>query len=347
VIETGRVGASVVNAEYRALFERLRSDGVVSAGAMLIPLAGGISSDIYHVVDGGRSFVVKQALPSLRVRDAWQADVSRNEFEQRYLRYVGKFLPDSVPKILFSGRGYFAMEFLGAEFRNWKAELLAGAATVRQAAIAGKMLGVIHAKSHDDPRANRNFDSGDNFAQLRVDPYFRTLAQRFSDFAPLVEEESSRLLGTQECLVHGDFSPKNLMFCGDRLMVLDCEVAWYGDPAFDVAFCLSHLLLKALYHAPNNVNVASMATAFHSEYGATYSMLAKRRQELEERIGRLLLLLLAARVDGKSPVEYLDSNRQEFVREFTLNKLLSGDPHSSMDICSQWLTSLAEAKLTS
>jgi aminoglycoside phosphotransferase (APT) family kinase protein len=335
-----------VNREQRALYERLQSDGVISAEAALTPLSGGVSSDIYHVVDGGRSLVIKRALPSLRVRDEWLADVSRNDFEQRYMRYVGEFLPDSVPKIQFSGSNYFAMEFLGPEFRNWKAELLAGRATARQAAIAGNTLGVIHAKSHDDARAERDFDSGDNFVQLRVDPYFRTVAQRFPDLAPLVEDESSRLLGTQECLVHGDFSPKNLMFNGDRMLVLDCEVAWYGDPAFDVAFCLSHLLLKGLYHAPGEIGVAGMTDAFVGAYLNASSMTAERRRELEERTARLLLLLLVARVDGKSPVEYLDSNREQFTREFVLTRLRSGSVPAPHDVCYEWLSRLADARLS-
>jgi aminoglycoside phosphotransferase (APT) family kinase protein len=339
--------ASLVNGEQLAFVERLRSDGVISAGAMLTPLAGGVSSDIYHVVDGGRSFVIKQALPSLRVSDEWQVDVSRNEFEQRYLRYVGEFLPDSVPKILFSRRGYFAMGFLDAEFRNWKAELLARTATIRQAAIAGTTLGVIHAKSHNDPQAQRDFDSGKNFVQLRVDPYFRMVARRLPDLTPLIEREASRLLATRECLVHGDFSPKNLMFHGDRIVVLDCEVAWYGDPAFDVAFCLSHLLLKVLYHAPKEIGVAGMTDAFVIAYFEANSMTAERRRELEERAARLLLLLLVARVDGKSPVEYLDSSRQQFTREFALKRLHSGSVPALCDVCSEWLSKLADARLSS
>lgn len=215
----------------RALLNHLRNDKVVTAAATLTPLTGGVSSDIYLISDGSRRFVVKQALSTLRVRDVWHADPSRNLFEQRYLSYVGRFLPDAVPAIAAAGDGYFVMEYFGPDFHNWKSQLIDGTTVRSLAARAGAILGRIHANSRHDPVAARDFDSSDNFEQLRVDPYFRTLARRIPQMSALVEAEAARLLATRECLVHGDFSPKNILVSDDRMVVLDCEVAWYGDPA--------------------------------------------------------------------------------------------------------------------
>ena len=110
-----------------AIVETLRKSGLVqSISPTLHPLTGGVSSDIMRIDDGDRHFVVKRALAKLRVRDDWFADTSRNQVEENYLRTVGDILPGSVPRVVFSRpeEGWFAMEYLGAEFSNWKSELL-------------------------------------------------------------------------------------------------------------------------------------------------------------------------------------------------------------------------------
>ena len=142
------------------------------------------------------------------------------------------------------------MELLGPEFASWKQMLLRGEARIADASQAAAMLGAIHAHSAGDSEAERDFDTTANFIQLRIDPYLLTTGKRHSDLRHLFEAEAERLASTRQCLVHGDFSPKNLMVSPARMVLLDCEVAWYGDPAFDLAFLLTHLLLKGIYHAP-------------------------------------------------------------------------------------------------
>ena len=51
----------------------------------------------------------------------------------------------------------------------------------------------------------------------------------------------------KRALVHGDVSPKNILGGPAGPVFLDAECAWWGDPAFDLAFCLNHLLLKCLW----------------------------------------------------------------------------------------------------
>jgi aminoglycoside phosphotransferase (APT) family kinase protein len=314
--------------------QKLHQDGVVTtADARLIPLTGGVSSEIYRVEDGARTFVVKRALEKLRVAADWRADPRRNRFERLYLERVGQIIPGAVPRVLSANDGYFTMEWLGGDWENWKSRLLAGDCRTGDAASAGRILGRIHAGTAGDPELRREFDTTENFHQLRLDPYLMTAARNHPDFRPLIEAEIDRIAGTRECLVHGDYSPKNMLLLGDRLVVLDCEVAWYGDPAFDLAFLLNHLLLKALYHSPADKGLCALFTAARTAYFGERKHADEKA--FDERTARVLLLLLLARVDGKSPVEYLPPDKQEKVRQFVLPQL--GQSRASLtDIQTAW-----------
>jgi aminoglycoside phosphotransferase (APT) family kinase protein len=299
--------------------ELLQREGTVRHGeARLTPLTGGVSSEIYLVEDGAERFVVKRALAKLKVQADWFADVNRNRYEWEFIRYVAGFLPAAVPALRHcSATGnYFAMEHLGDQFQNWKQRLLAGQADPADAAQAGNLLAQIHRHSAGDAEARRLFDTTPNFSQLRIEPYLLATGARHPALRPLFEAEAARLAGTRECLVHGDFSPKNILVSPDRMVLLDCEVAWYGDAAFDLAFMLNHFFLKALCHRPREAGLRRMVSEFWFAYQAV-----RPTPELDPRVGRLLLMLLLARVDGKSPVEYLDPARQDFVRQYVRREL--------------------------
>lgn len=328
------------------LLDLLRADGVVrSAAARLTPLAGGVSSEIYRVDDGEESFVVKRALPKLTVAADWFADPRRNLHEQDYLRYVGAILPASVPRVLFASREhcYFAMELLDGNLANWKAELLAGRIDARQAAMAGHTLGVIHRHSAGHPEAVERFDTSDHFWQLRIEPYLLATAKAHRRLAPALHAETERLAECRSALVHGDYSPKNMLVGEDRLVVIDCEVAWYGDPAFDLAFLLNHLCLKAVYHAPKHqpallAAAYAVADAYHAEWSDS-----AMATEIANRASRLLPMLLLARVDGKSPVEYLNDAQRQHVRQFAERAILA--PSMGLGaMLRNWFASVAERK---
>ena len=175
-----------------------------------------------------------------------------------------------------------------------------------------------------DPQAASLFDTTSNFHQLRIEPYLLTTGQRHSPLTGYFEEEAARLERTRECLVHGDYSPKNILVGNQRLVLLDCEVAWYGDPSFDLAFLVNHLLLKSLYHAPKNIGVQSLFANLVNTYCLERGFGKDMQLEFELRTARLLLLLLLARIDGKSPVEYLDIGKRDFVRRFVTSELRAG-----------------------
>lgn len=301
--------------------EVLRRDGHVrDPQARVVPLTGGVSSEIYLVEDGPNKFVVKRALAKLKVKDDWFADVSRNASERNYLEVVGRLLPKNVPQILFadSDAGYFGMEFLGGGFANWKQLLLAGDCRTQHAEMAGKILGEIHRRTRNDDSLRQKFDTTANFRQLRLEPYLLTTGARHPELQKYFVAEATRIEATCECLVHGDFSPKNILILGDRMVLLDCEVAWYGDPVFDVAFLLNHFFLKWLRHAPLDPGMEKMITGFWRQYMVSVQ---SSSATFSPRVLRLLPLLLLARVDGKSPVEYLDPARQAFIRKFVTTEL--------------------------
>ncbi len=286
----------------------LREAGLLRAGdPSVTPLAGGVSCDIWRVEGDGRQFAVKRALPKLRVQAEWFADPARNRHEQDYLKYVERFLPGAVPAILFSGDDFFAMEFLGNEFRNWKTLLLSGSVEPAAAAAAGRTLGRIHRESWGNPEAAKFFATDSHFHDLRIAPYLLASAEKHPEIAPLIHSEARRLAATKLALVHGDYSPKNLMVAPGRLVVLDCEVAWFGDPAFDLCFLVNHLLLKSLHLREKAGAFLDLIpwtiSAYQAEIGKQHF------QTVSHNSPALLLSLLLARVDGKSPAEYCSASR--------------------------------------
>jgi len=306
-----------------------------------MPLSGGVSSEIWLVTDGPERLVVKRALPKLKVREEWFADPARNSVEHDCLAYLHRIAPGSVPRILFrdAEAGLFAMEFLDETFANWKAELLRGVAREEDAARAARLMATLHGASFGNAEVRARFQTWPNFFALRVEPYLLTTGMRHPKLRNLFEEEAERLGRTALALVHGDFSPKNILTSRERLVLLDCEAAWFGDPAFDAAFLLNHLFLKALHRPAGREDYLRLARVCWSGYRAG---LAHRFDgNLASRIGRLLLMLMLARMDGKSPVEYIDEEpKKQRVRDFA-GRLLPASAFSMEEIIDNWRSSLA------
>lgn len=205
---------------------------------------------------------------------------------------------------------------------------------------AGRLLGGIHAKSWGDPRLRLEFDTLPNFDQLRIDPYLRVTAARHPDLRDAILSEAGRLAKAQECLIHGDFSPKNILHTPGRVVALDCEVACYGDAAFDLAFFLNHLFLKHLYHAPAATDWGDTVASVRQGYRRGNPQHA---DAVETRVARLLPMLMLARVDGKSPVEYLDPEKQNRVRKFAGKVLFESLPLDGLVI--RWQDWVAQVSL--
>jgi aminoglycoside phosphotransferase (APT) family kinase protein len=320
----------------------IRNGHVPDSKARMVHLSGGVSSEIYLVEAGNDRFVVKRALPQLKVKDPWFADIGRNRSERDYLACVNEMMPGVVPKVYFScpDEGYFGMEYLDESYKNWKQLLLARESSQRHAELAGNILGEIHRRTSSDQSLRRKFDTTGNFHQLRTEPYLLTTGARHPALQAVFEAEARRIEAVREALVHGDFSPKNILIKDDRMVLLDCEVAWYGDPVFDVAFLLNHLFLKALHHAHAESGVEGLVDMFWHTYKR--ECLNDMADKIEHRLIPLLLMLLLARVDGKSPVEYLNAGKREFIRTF-VNRHLPMPPRSLAKLRDTWLTAITAA----
>ena len=308
----------------------LSDDGLIHPQtAVLRSLSGGVSCDVVAVTDGDRSFVVKRALAKLKVESDWYADVGRNRYEHRFLSVAGRLVPNAVPKVLYHNdeKQYFCMELLEDGWKNWKSELLNGVCHIDTARHAGRILGLIHKGTAGNQKLAAEFATDQNFFELRLDPYLLATGKKHEALRPLFEAEADRISHTHRCLVHGDYSPKNLLASGQGIKVLDCEVAWYGDPSFDLAFLLNHFLLKFIHHAPQRLPVKGLFDAAIDAYveASGFDGLATGSSG-PDSCRNLLLMLLLARVDGKSPVEYLMKrpDKQDFIRSFVRSKLVAG-----------------------
>lgn len=281
--------------------------------ATATPLTGGVSCEIYLVEDDNSRLVVKRALEKLKVEKEWFADTSRNLYEQRYLKYVGERFPQYVPKILhsFEKERLFTMEYFPERFKDWKKALMKGEVSATIANHIGQALGNIHKSSWQDPDAEAQFDSDNNFYQLRLEPYFESMLEEHHDLHTQLKSLCLAVSTTKKCLVHGDFSPKNILVSDDEVKIVDCEVAWYGDPAFDVAFMLHHLMLKAMhFNDPQYVNAAAeFLAAYRSAVGEGLYL-----EVNEAKVAKLVAAMMLARIDGKSPFEYLSEQEKTTMR---------------------------------
>jgi tRNA A-37 threonylcarbamoyl transferase component Bud32 len=291
----------------------LHAMGLVESGTPLgRPLTGGVSSDIWVVQLPCGLVCVKRALPRLRVAADWRAPVERNVYEARWMHWAAEAAPGSVPELLGQDEatGTLAMRYLDpATHRLWKEELRAGHADPGFAAAVGVALARIHAATAADPACKAVFPTDSIFFDIRLEPYLLAAAARHPDYAGALRELVAVTQATKRALVHGDVSPKNIL-CGPRGPVfLDAECAWWGDPAFDLAFCLNHLLLKCVWTPWARDGFLACFAALAEAYMEGVAW--ESADGLEARAARLLPGLLLARVDGKSPVEYItrDSDR--------------------------------------
>ncbi len=310
-----------------ALDEFLINAGLIARGAATVwtPLTGGVSSDIWRVDAGGNSWCVKRALAQLKVAAEWKAPVERNAFEWDYMQVASAIAPGHVPQPIAhdKARGLFAMAWLAPDqHRLWKSELLAGRVDVGDAARVGNLLGPIHAATARDPSLPARFATDASFHALRIDAYLLATARAHPDLAPLIEPIAAQTAKTKRVLVHGDVSPKNIMLGPDGPILLDAECAWFGDPAFDLAFCLNHLLIKRLVVKGAEAALAASFDALASNYLAHVDW--ETAEEVETRAAALLPVLALARVDGKSPVEYLDEAQRGVLRGLARRAVLEG-----------------------
>jgi 5-methylthioribose kinase len=272
--------------------------------AAVSELGGGVSNTVLLVQTGNLRLVLKQALGKLRVERDWFSDRARIFRESAVLRAAEPLLPPgSVPRVLFEDREnyLFAMTAAPEYTCTWKQQLLQGVFLEHIPDRIGLMLGTLFRETWGGGEWEREFGDQTVFDQLRLDPYYRATAEAHPDLAP----NFARLMETtakRRCsLVHGDWSPKNFLVSADSVMAIDFEVVHFGDPAFDAAFLLNHLVLKSMFLPKWKREYGELARRFWKSLLAAMPAAEWFEPAVIEHLGCLLL----ARIDGKSPAEYV------------------------------------------
>lgn len=289
-------------------------------------LGGGVSNTVLLAEGTAGRIVCKQALEKLRVDADWRSRPERTLREADALQAIAPLLPSgSVPRVLFVDRAncIYAMEAAPAAAADWKSSLLRGHADPAIAAAAGHTLGAIVRATWQQPAWEDRFGDQTVFDELRLDPYYRYTAQRHPDCAAHFDTLITNCRTRRVSLVHGDWSPKNLLAGPEGVMAIDFEVVHFGDPCFDIGFLLCHLLMKSI-HLP------ACASDFETCGRYFWDALALDDRAPWMFSGTMAHLagLLLARADGKSPAEYLNAPERDSLR--ALARRLMADPPASI-----------------
>jgi aminoglycoside phosphotransferase (APT) family kinase protein len=331
------------------IVDALVDAGVLAPGerASLEPLAGGVSADVFLIITGaGRRLVAKRSLHRLRVVEEWLAPTERMSDEVAWLRVAREIDPRLAPEVLaeIPGQSMFVMAFLDpATHPVWKAELAQGRVDPAFGAAVGRDLARIHrATAHRDDLARR-FGDDTGFFALRISPFLLRAAERHPDAAPRLHAMADDLRERRTALVHGDVSPKNILVGPQGPVFIDAETCVFGDPAFDFAFCLSHLLLKTVWLPHSLPALEATLEAFAVTYRAAVDW--EDAPALSERAAALAAALLLARVDGKSPAPYLtDPADKAFVRA-QAKRLIAAEGLTLGSLWAQWRSALEQTPI--
>ncbi|HEV2423873.1 MAG TPA: aminoglycoside phosphotransferase family protein [Terriglobia bacterium] len=312
-------------------------------------LAGGVSNRTVRVTfPDGSAWVLKQALPKLRVAVDWFSDPERIHREALALEWYARLAPPgSVPRLLFEDREQhlLAMEAVPFPHRNWKSDLLSGRLDLGYFEQFGAMLGFIHRRAAAHLELTGVFADTSFFESLRLEPYYLYSAGQVPEAADFLHQLVADTRARRVTLVHGDYSPKNILIHDGRLVLLDYEVAHFGDPAFDLGFSLSHFCSKAHHLPDRRSDFAYAAGLYWGTYCATLEDSGDTPAgvpwlgDLEPRAVRHTLGCLLARVAGRSPLEYLGAGEQARQRAAVIS-LMADPPTSVPSVISEFLARL-------
>lgn len=313
------------------------------AGAVVTELTDGVSARVYLVEDSSGRRVVKQALPELNVKSLWLADPHRAMTEAAALKLAHGLTPDHVPALIDADPVdcVLTMSAAPAELVNWRSQLLQHTPPTSDLVFVGQELGRIlgtwHRATWADLAVAEQFSDDETFEQLRLTPFHRTVLEKYPELQTALRSCIDELSDRRECLVHGDFSPKNILVSGSEVWVLDFEVARFGAAIFDLAFLGHHLAIKAAVlpdRAPD------LQRAF-KEFLGSYAKALGRTVD-DRTLGWHIATLMLARVDGVSPAGYLSESQRVTVREAARAVLASSDSSTA----ALWNTVLAHAQVS-
>ncbi len=308
--------------------EYLRTVGLIpyDGRATVSSVAGGVSNVVLSVSCDGRRMIVKQALARLNVAEDWYAPIERTVNEGRALTILGEITPSAVPPVLHLDERNCILVIGHAKphWRDWKSDLLVGVADPRIAEQLGR---VLIAWQKWSPDVDAHLEGHEGFRALRLEPYYDSVAERLPALSEQVGRLRDELDAAAVCLVHGDFSPKNVLVGDDGVWVIDAEVAHIGHPIFDPAFLINHFLLKAIHRSITMHQSRQLVEAFWNAYTTSGAISRFSEAELGAQLGALLL----SRSIGRSPAEYL-TEAERLVTVALGSELLSKPPAALSEV---------------
>ena len=284
-------------------------------------LTGGVSNVVLAITTADKKLVLKQALAELKVAEKWEADQRRAIVEANAIALFHKLSPNQVPNLVFLDPERFVLilDRVPVGSTVWKTDLLDGVINPDVAGVLGTTLAKWHNFGETNKEARLQFMEDSLFEQLRIDPFYRFVSAKNDLLKPVIDKLIGELEGDKTTIVHGDFSPKNIMVGMDeQVYILDFEVTHVGNPVFDLAFLLAHLLCKLF--RTNEPLQAKMLIASADNFVAAYEDV----REIAESLPLHTALIALARVEGKSPVNYLDKQQQAQLVSYTKGILNAG-----------------------
>jgi len=283
-------------------------------------LGGGVSNIVARIRSDQGVFVLKQALAKLKVKVEWLSDVERALVEKKVLQFLPQVIPGKTPRLIFDDPDnfLFIMESAPEGSLNWKQLLMQGDCDSEVAIQVGGFISEVHDKTKFNAEIALMFEERKYFHQLRIAPFFAYLVSSYPNLEKQINEHIEETWARRECLVLGDYSPKNILVYQDKIIPIDFEVAHYGDPSFDLGFLWTHLVLKGVHFS--DIRFIDLIQDTWKGYRTKAMDLAI----IEERGIRQLGFLLLARMDGKSPVEYYNSEeKKEIIRRLGQNIIIN------------------------
>jgi len=292
-------------------------------------LTGGVSNVVIAITTANQKLVLKQALAELAVSEKWEADQRRAIVEANAIELFNKLTPNQVPKLIFldPDRFILVLERVPVGSTVWKSDLLAGVINPDIGLKLGATLASWHNYGEKSAEAKIKFMEDSLFEQLRIDPFYRFVATKNPQIEVPIRKLINELEGDKTTVVHGDFSPKNIMVAtNDDIYILDFEVTHVGNPVFDLAFLTAHLLCK-FFRTDDRLHaklLANTAISFMKEY--------QTLRRISPSVTRHAALIALARVEGKSPVNYLSTDAQQKLQVFTKEVLASSENPSVSEL---------------
>jgi len=301
----------------------LISKGIISPDetAEVEVLTGGVSNIVLAITTAHKKMVLKQALAELKVAQKWEADQRRAIVEAHAIELFHRLSPDQVPALLFldSQRFILILERVPIGSSVWKTDLLHGHIDPHIASVLGTTVAQWHNFGQDNESARTQFMEDSLFEQLRIDPFYRFVSAKNEPLTPVITRLIDELESDKTTIVHGDFSPKNMMVDADnQVYILDFEVTHVGNPIFDLAFLLAHLLCKTF--RTDDATEKELLSECANQFVASYQVI----RPIAPSLSLHTALIALARVEGKSPVDYLDKDKQIALVAYTKDNLSKG-----------------------